>query len=100
MCKHGAPSLDAHQEMMQEEAALETMIVFKNGVNQYNNIKYYTHLILCTASTNSIPGGCFVAGTALRLPTDLAENNAGARVLVVCVDVTTICFHGPSNLIF
>ncbi|GMN56768.1 hypothetical protein TIFTF001_025889 [Ficus carica] len=28
--------------------------------------------------------GCFAGGTALRLAKDLAENNNGARVLVVC----------------
>ncbi|KAF3438155.1 hypothetical protein FNV43_RR20911 [Rhamnella rubrinervis] len=44
-----------------------------------------THLVFATSS-----------GT-LRLAKDLAENNAGARVLVVCVDSTAICFTGPSE---
>ncbi|GJN04721.1 hypothetical protein PR202_ga22291 [Eleusine coracana subsp. coracana] len=36
-------------------------------------------------------GGCL----ALRLAKDLAENNIGARVLVVCVEVFVLCFRGP-----
>jgi predicted naringenin-chalcone synthase len=41
--------------------------------------------------------GCYAGGTALRLAKDLAENNAGARVLVVCCDMITMFFHGPSE---
>ncbi|KAF3437642.1 hypothetical protein FNV43_RR20398 [Rhamnella rubrinervis] len=40
---------------------------------------------------------CYAGGAALRLAKDLAENNAGARVLVVCVDSAAICFTGPSE---
>ena len=41
--------------------------------------------------------GCFAGGTVLRIAKDLAENNAGARVLVVCSWVTIDGFRGPSD---
>jgi chalcone synthase len=41
--------------------------------------------------------GCFAGGTVLRLAKDLAENNKGARVLVVCSEVTAVTFRGPSD---
>ncbi|KAL4333412.1 hypothetical protein GQ457_07G016330 [Hibiscus cannabinus] len=34
--------------------------------------------------------GCFAGGTVLRVAKDLAENNKGARVLVVCSEITTV----------
>ncbi|CAL9018339.1 unnamed protein product [Prunus brigantina] len=41
--------------------------------------------------------GCFVGGTVLRLAKDVAENNLGARVLVVCYEITTTFFQPPSG---
>uniref|UniRef100_A0A175YHR1 Chalcone synthase n=2 Tax=Daucus carota subsp. sativus TaxID=79200 RepID=A0A175YHR1_DAUCS len=41
--------------------------------------------------------GCFAGGTALRLAKDLAENNKGARVLVVCSEISVFKFHAPSE---
>ena len=41
--------------------------------------------------------GCHVGGTVLRTAKDLAENNAGARVLVVCSEITIVTFRGPSE---
>ncbi|GLJ06440.1 hypothetical protein SUGI_0039210 [Cryptomeria japonica] len=43
---------------------------------------------------------CFAGGTVLRVAKDLAENNRGARVLVVCSEITTITFRGPSDTHF
>ncbi|XP_037480275.1 chalcone synthase 2-like [Triticum dicoccoides] len=77
-----------------------------------------THLVFCTTSGVDMPGadyqltkmlglcpsvkrlmmyqqGCFAGGTVLRLAKDLAENNHGARVLVVCSEITVATFHGP-----
>nr|GFB86265.1 putative chalcone synthase [Tanacetum cinerariifolium] len=36
-------------------------------------------------------------GIVFRLAKDLAENNKGARVLVVCCEITAMAFHGPNN---
>ena len=41
--------------------------------------------------------GCFAGGKVLRLAKDLAENNKGARVLVVCSEITAVTFRGPSD---
>ncbi|KAG6726146.1 hypothetical protein I3843_02G055100 [Carya illinoinensis] len=79
-----------------------------------------THLVFCTTSGVDMPGadyqltkllglrpsvkrlmmyqqGCFAGGTVLRLAKDLAENNKGARVLVVCSEITAVTFRGPSD---
>ncbi|KAI4338213.1 hypothetical protein L6164_016557 [Bauhinia variegata] len=41
--------------------------------------------------------GCYAGGTVLRLAKDLAENIKGARVLVVCAEITAFLFRGPSE---
>ncbi|KAJ1256893.1 hypothetical protein BS78_K276100 [Paspalum vaginatum] len=41
--------------------------------------------------------GCYAGGAALRLAKDLAENNRGARVLLVCADLTLMFFAGPQD---
>jgi predicted naringenin-chalcone synthase len=79
-----------------------------------------THLILSTNSCARAPGadlrlaallglrpsvvrtvlllsGCSGGSAALRLAKDTAENNRGARVLVVCVELTVAAFHGPEH---
>ncbi|KAE8691991.1 Chalcone synthase [Hibiscus syriacus] len=38
--------------------------------------------------------GCFASGTVLRVAKDLAENNKGAQVLVVCSEITAVTFRG------
>ena len=35
--------------------------------------------------------------SVLRLAKDLAENNHGARVLIVCSEITMVMFRGPSE---
>ena len=39
--------------------------------------------------------GCSGGGRALQLAKELAENNRGARVLVVCSEITAVTFRGP-----
>eukprot|EP00253_Pinus_taeda_P018176 PITA_18176 len=39
--------------------------------------------------------GCFAEGTVLRMAKDLAENNQGAWVLVICSEITAVTFCGP-----
>ncbi|KAL8491241.1 hypothetical protein ACS0TY_023042 [Phlomoides rotata] len=83
-------------------------------------ISNITHLIFSTTIPLDMPGthlltkllglspsvkrfkiyqhGCFSGGTVLRLAKDLAENNAGARVLVISSEITSIGgFRGPSR---
>ncbi|VAI56388.1 unnamed protein product [Triticum turgidum subsp. durum] len=79
-----------------------------------------THLVFCTTVSGCMPGadfeliklldlplstrrfmlyqaGCHGAGISMRLAKDLAENNHGSRVLVVCSEVITMAFRGPSK---
>ncbi|KAI6681308.1 hypothetical protein NL676_035189 [Syzygium grande] len=41
--------------------------------------------------------GCYAGGTVLRIAKDIAENNPGARVLVVCRETTIPTFQAPSE---
>ncbi|KAJ0034007.1 hypothetical protein Pint_25365 [Pistacia integerrima] len=41
--------------------------------------------------------GCNGGGTILRIAKDLAENNKGARVLIVCTEITFVGFHCPTE---
>ncbi|KAK2966572.1 hypothetical protein RJ640_009344 [Escallonia rubra] len=41
--------------------------------------------------------GCFARSSVLCLAKDLAKNNAGACVLVVCSEITAVTFCGPSD---
>ena len=120
-CVDKTPSLDARQDMMAvgvprlgKEAAVKAI---EEWGQPKSNI---THLIFCTYSGVDMPGadyqltkllglhpyvnrymmyqqGCYAGGTVLRLAKDLAENNKGARVLVVCSEITAISFCGPSD---
>ncbi|KAK3120392.1 hypothetical protein QOZ80_9AG0686780 [Eleusine coracana subsp. coracana] len=80
-----------------------------------------THLVVSTSSGNHAPGadlhvaqllglrptvhrtllylhGCFGGCSAIRVAKDLAENNPGARVLVVCSEVyTPLAFGAPDE---
>ena len=41
--------------------------------------------------------GCYVGGIVFWIGKDVAENNAGAQVLVVCSEITVVVFRGPSK---
>ncbi|KAK3016434.1 hypothetical protein RJ639_006267, partial [Escallonia herrerae] len=70
-----------------------------------------THLVFCTTAGVDMPGAdyqltkllglrpsvFFAGGTVLRLAKVLAENNKGARVIVVCSEITAVTFRGPSD---
>lgn len=79
-----------------------------------------THLVVATSSGAHIPGvdfrlvqllglrpsvrrtmiylsACYAGAAALRLAKDMAENNRGARVLVVCAELTILLFTKPEE---
>ncbi|XP_010909688.2 chalcone synthase 3-like [Elaeis guineensis] len=121
MCAYMAPSLDARQDLVVVEVPKLGKEAATKAIKEWGQPKsLITHLIFCTTSGVDMPGadyqltkllglrpsinrfmmyqqGCFAGGTVLRLAKDLAENNRGARVLVVCSEITAVTFRGPSE---
>nr|P48407.1 RecName: Full=Pinosylvin synthase 1; AltName: Full=Dihydropinosylvin synthase 1; AltName: Full=Stilbene synthase 1; Short=STS 1 [Pinus strobus]CAA87012.1 stilbene synthase [Pinus strobus]prf//2109262B stilbene synthase:ISOTYPE=1 [Pinus strobus] len=115
------PSLDTRQAMLAAEVPRLGKEAAEKAIEEWGQPKSrITHLIFCTTTTPDLPGadfevakllglhpsvkrvgvfqhGCFAGGTVLRLAKDLAENNRGARVLVVCSENTAVTFRGPSE---
>ncbi|KAH6771759.1 Chalcone and stilbene synthase family protein [Perilla frutescens var. hirtella] len=116
-----APSLDARQDIVVVEVPKLGKEAAQKAIKEWRQPKSkITHIIFCTTSGVDMPGadyqltkllglrlsvkrfmmyqqGCFAGGTVLRMAKDLAENNAGARVLVVCSEITAATFRGPSE---
>ncbi|XVF39145.1 hypothetical protein PTKIN_Ptkin01aG0012300 [Pterospermum kingtungense] len=117
-----APSLDSRQEILVPEVPKLGMEAALKAIEDWGQpITKITHLIFCTSTGINMPGadqvlvkllglrpcvqrfmiynqGCFAGGTALRLAKDLAENNTGARVLIVCSELTSVMiFSAPSE---
>ncbi|KAJ6851944.1 chalcone synthase C2 [Iris pallida] len=121
VCAYMAPSLDARQDMVVVEVPKLGKEAAAKAIKEWGQPKSkITHLVFCTTSGVDMPGadyqltrllglrpsvkrlmmyqqGCFAGGTVLRLAKDLAENNRGARVLVVCSEITAVTFRGPSE---
>ncbi|KAB5564878.1 hypothetical protein DKX38_004932 [Salix brachista] len=121
VCEYMAPSLDARQDMVVVEVPKLGKEAAAKAIKEWGQPKSkVTHLVFCTTSGVDMPGadyqltkllglrpsvkrymmyqqGCFAGGTVLRLAKDLAENNKGARVLVVCSEITAVTFRGPSD---
>nr|CDU45362.1 chalcone synthase [Hesperis matronalis]CDU45367.1 chalcone synthase [Hesperis matronalis] len=121
MCAYMAPSLDARQDIVVVEVPKLGKEAAVRAIKEWGQPKSkITHLVFCTTSGVDMPGadyqltkllglrpsvkrlmmyqqGCFAGGTVLRLAKDLAENNRGARVLVVCSEITAVTFRGPSD---
>nr|AFD64563.1 chalcone synthase [Polygonum cuspidatum] len=121
MCAYMASSLDSRQDMVVSEVPRLGKEAAQKAIKEWGQPKSkITHVIMCTTSGVDMPGadyqltkllglrpsvkrfmmyqqGCFAGGTALRLAKDLAENTKGARVLVVCSEITAICFRGPTD---
>ncbi|GJY69040.1 chalcone synthase [Tanacetum coccineum] len=121
ICDNTAPSLDVRQNLLVTEVPKLGNEAATKAIKEWGQPKSnITHLIFCTTSSVDMPGadyqllklvdlspcvkrfmmyqqGCHAGGTVLRLAKDLAENNKGARVLVVCCEITAMAFHGPNN---
>nr|WOK42682.1 chalcone synthase [Silybum marianum] len=121
MCEYMAPSLDARQDVVVVEVPKLGKEAATKAIKEWGNPKSkITHLIVCTTSGVDMPGadyqitkllglrpsvkrfmmyqqGCFAGGTVLRLAKDIAENNKGSRVLVVCSEITAVTFRGPND---
>ncbi|KAM3345061.1 chalcone synthase 2 [Capsicum galapagoense] len=121
ICEYMASSLDARQDIVVVEIPKLGKEAAKKAIKEWGQPKSkITHLVFCTTSGVDMPGadfqltkllglrpsvkrlmmyqqGCFAGGTVIRLAKDLAENNKGARVLVVCSEITAVTFRGPSD---
>ncbi|KAG2334146.1 hypothetical protein Bca52824_005326 [Brassica carinata] len=121
MCAYMAPSLDVRQDIVVVEVPKLGKEAAVKAIKEWGQPKSkITHVVFCTTSGVDMPGadyqltkllglrpsvkrlmmyqqGCFAGGTVLRLAKDLAENNRGARVLVVCSEITAVTFRGPSD---
>ncbi|XP_058182878.1 chalcone synthase 1-like [Rhododendron vialii] len=121
LCEFMAPSLDARQDMVVVEVPKLGKEAATKAIQEWGQPKSkITHLVFCTSTGVDMPGadyqltkllglrpsvnrfmiyfqGCFAGGTVLRLAKDLAENKKGARVLVVCSEITATTFRGPSE---
>lgn len=121
LCDYNASSLDIRQVILAKEVPKVGKDAAMKAIEEWGQaMSKITHLIFCTTSGVDIPGadyqltmllglnpsvkrymlcqqGCHAGGTVLRLAKDLAENNYGSRVLVVCSENTTVCFRGPTE---
>ncbi|WMV56753.1 hypothetical protein MTR67_050138 [Solanum verrucosum] len=121
LCKYKTPSFNVRQEIAIVEVPKLGKEAAEKAINERGQSKSkITHLVFCTTSGVDVPGadyqltkllgldlsvkrfmmyqqGCSAGGTILRLAKDLAENNKGARVLVVCSEINLLCFHAPSE---
>nr|AJO53279.1 chalcone synthase-like protein [Pogostemon cablin] len=116
-----SPSLDIRQDIVVVEVPKLGQEAAEKAISEWGRPKSeITHLIFATSTVIDMPGpdfhlfnllalkpttkrfilfnqGCGAGGSALRLAKDLAENNAGARVLVVCSEVNLSDFRGPTQ---
>jgi len=119
--EYSSPSLDARQEILDVVIPQLGAEAATKAIEDWGRpISDITHLVFCNSSGASMPGAdfelvklldlplttkrfmlyqqrCFGGGSVLRLAKDLAENNPGARVLVVCSEPTINGFRGPSK---
>ncbi|GMN56855.1 hypothetical protein TIFTF001_027649 [Ficus carica] len=117
---YDAPSLDARQDIKIVETPKLGVRAAKAAIKEWGQPKTnITHLIFDSTSGVDMPGadyqlikslglktavkrvmlyhqGCFAGGTVLRIAKDLAENNPGSGILIVCSDITVFTtFRGP-----
>ncbi|XP_010692195.2 chalcone synthase [Beta vulgaris subsp. vulgaris] len=121
MCDYNASSLNTRQDILATEVPKLGKEAAVKAIKEWGQPRSkITHVIFCTTSGVDMPGadyqltkllglrpsvkrfmlyqqGCYAGGTVLRLAKDIAENNRGARVLVVCAEITVICFRGPTE---
>nr|XP_043634288.1 chalcone synthase 2-like [Erigeron canadensis] len=121
ICAYMAPSLNERQDIALVEVPKLGEEAATKAIKEWGQPKSkITHLVFSTSSGVDMPGadyqltrllgldasvkrfvlyqqGCSAGGSALRLAKDLAENNKGARVLVVCSEITAVTFRGPNE---
>lgn len=121
LCSANEPSLNTRQDMVIMEIPKLGEKAASKAIKEWGRPKSeITHLIFCSSSGADMPSadyhlvnllglnpsikrfmlyfqGCFAGATILRLAKDLAENNASARVLAVCSEISSVNIHPPSE---
>ncbi|XP_030545256.2 chalcone synthase-like [Rhodamnia argentea] len=121
MCTYGVPSLNARQDILVPSVPELGAEAAVKAIEEWGRPQSkITHVIFNSTSGWHMPGadfslakllglepsvkrimmyqqGCYVGGTILRMAKDIAENNPGSRVLVVCSEITLGSFNGPSE---
>ncbi|XP_076882437.1 chalcone synthase 1-like isoform X1 [Bidens hawaiensis] len=121
MCEYSSPSLNTRQDLLITEVPKLGKEAATKAIDEWGLPKSkITHVIFCTTSGIDMPGadyqltkllglspsvnrlmmyqqGCSAGGMVLRVAKDLAENNKGSHVLVVCSEIMATIFHGPSE---
>lgn len=124
LCAYMAPSLDTRQDMAAVEIPKLGKEAASLALEEWGRPKSdITHLVFCCTGGVDMPGpdhklikllglqptvkrvmlfhqACYAGGTALRVAKDLAENNRGARVLAVSVELTLLTFRGMNDTRF
>jgi len=114
-----APSLDARLDIAKAAVPELAAEASRRAIAEWGRpAADITHLVVTTNSGAHMPGvdfrlvpllglrptvrrtmlylnGCFAGAAALRVTKDLAENNRGARVLVVCAESPSCSSPGP-----
>ncbi|KAM2557797.1 hypothetical protein TB2_014879 [Malus domestica] len=95
---YGAPSLDVRQDMLNpkvpklgQQATLKAIKECQLPIGQALGLNP------SVTRTMIYEAGYYAGATVLPLAKDFAENNKGARILVVCGEITTVFFHGLIN---
>ncbi|XVE95929.1 hypothetical protein REPUB_Repub02eG0177900 [Reevesia pubescens] len=118
---YNGKSLDVRHQLILTEAPKLAMEAASKAIQEWRQPKsQITHLIFSAISGVDMPGadyhltkmlglpssvkrvmmyfqGCYNSCTMLRMAKDFAENNAGARVLVVSCDLSIGTFRAPNE---
>ncbi|KMZ62616.1 Chalcone synthase 2 [Zostera marina] len=121
ICSYMEPSLTDRRQIDTVEIPKLAKEACLRAIQEWGQPKSeITHLIFATTGSTDMPGadyqltkilqlspsvkrfmsyqlGCFAGATILRLAKDIAENNRGARILVVCAEINVVTFRGPSE---
>ncbi|KAJ8455954.1 hypothetical protein OPV22_034870 [Ensete ventricosum] len=121
LCSYMEPSFDDRQDIVVEEVPKLAKEAAAKAIKEWGGSKSdITHLVFCSISGIDMPGAdyrlakllglplsvnrimlysqaCHMGAAMLRIAKDLAENNKGARVLVVSCEITVLSFRGPDE---
>ncbi|CAL9199364.1 curcumin synthase 2-like isoform X1 [Musa acuminata AAA Group] len=121
LCAYMEPSFDDRQDIVVEEVPKLAKEAAAKAIKEWGrSMSDITHLVFCSISGIDMPGAdyrlakllglplsvnrimlysqaCHMGAAMLRIAKDLAENNKGARVLVVSCEITVLSFRGPDE---